>query len=222
MTALLVVWAGLGSSLAGLAVLRLRRQASLVARAAHEARGGLCVARLALDAGRPAAVELQLDRARRAVEELERAAALGDELLDLRALLRSVAAGFAGVRVALPLRPVWVRGDAAALAQACTNLVVNAIEHGAPPVSIVAGVGGGWARVEVRDAGPGMAAPPDLRPHAGRRGHGLAVAARVAARHGGRLGTAPVARGSAVVLELPAADPDGAPASRPATPEPAA
>ena len=42
--------------------------------------------------------------------------------------------------------------------------------------------------------------------HAARRGHGLAIAARVARRHGGRLLTAPVSSGACVVLELPRAD----------------
>ena len=41
--------------------------------------------------------------------------------------------------------------------------------------------------------------------HAGRRGHGLAIAARVAARHGGRLVCAPVTAGACLVIELPPA-----------------
>jgi signal transduction histidine kinase len=40
----------------------------------------------------------------------------------------------------------------------------------------------------------------------GRRGHGLAIAARIVARHGGRLLTAPVSSGACVVLELPRAE----------------
>jgi len=44
------------------------------------------------------------------------------------------------------------------------------------------------------------------RPRAGRghRGRGLAIAAEIAARHGGRLATAPATGGGRVVLDLPA------------------
>jgi signal transduction histidine kinase len=39
----------------------------------------------------------------------------------------------------------------------------------------------------------------------GTRGHGLAIASEIAARHGGRIVAAPSPRGAAVVLELPLA-----------------
>jgi signal transduction histidine kinase len=65
-------------------------------------------------------------------------------------------------------------------------------------------------RIEVRDHGPGLPGPvaslAGKPAHAERRGHGLAIAARVARRHGGRLLTAPVSSGACVVLELPRAD----------------
>jgi signal transduction histidine kinase len=60
----------------------------------------------------------------------------------------------------------------------------------------------------VRDDGPGLPAPvADLarRPRAGRgeRGRGLAIAAEIAARHGGRLSAAPAPHGACLALELP-------------------
>jgi len=63
-------------------------------------------------------------------------------------------------------------------------------------------------RIEVRDDGPGLPAPvADLarRPRAGRgeRGRGLAIAADIAARHGGRLSAAPSPHGACLALELP-------------------
>jgi signal transduction histidine kinase len=90
--------------------------------------------------------------------------------------------------------------------------VANAVEHGGGDVAVRARALGPTVRVEVTDAGPGLPATvPALlaraRAHRGRRGHGLAVAARVAARHGGRLAAGPSPRGARMVLELPAAGP---------------
>lgn len=57
--------------------------------------------------------------------------------------------------------------------------------------------GAGW-----RDRGPAA--------HPGRRGHGLAVAAEAATRHGGRLVARPSTRGARLALELPVREPEGA------------
>ncbi len=94
------------------------------------------------------------------------------------------------------------------LAQACGNLVANAVEHGGGLVHVRVLPAGGHVRVEVADDGPGLPAPVTALVAAARgrrshRGHGLAIAAAIARRHGGRLTTAPAERGARVVLELP-------------------
>jgi len=103
-----------------------------------------------------------------------------------------------------------VRGDRLRLAQACGNLLANAIEHGNGPVRVRSRAAGARVRIEVIDDGPGLPAPVAAlarRPRAGRgpRGRGLAIAAEIATRHGGRLAAAPAAGGGRVVLELPVA-----------------
>jgi signal transduction histidine kinase len=70
----------------------------------------------------------------------------------------------------------------------------------------------GHVRVEVSDVGPGLPAPIPRLVAAARgrrttRGHGLAIAASIAERHGGRLTAAPSTRGARIVLELPEAPP---------------
>jgi signal transduction histidine kinase len=105
---------------------------------------------------------------------------------------------------------VW--GDRLRLAQAAGNLIANAIEHGGGRVEVGVSVRRGAVRLEVTDNGPGLpASVADLcrRPRAGRgaRGRGLAIAAMIAAAHGGRLSAAPSERGARLVLELPPADP---------------
>ena len=131
------------------------------------------------------------------------------------------AASAAGVE----LRMVWsggtatVAGERLRLAQATGNLIANAIEHGAGTVEVRVRVEPDGVRIEVADEGPGLSAPlPELARRARResrrgrrrdrsRGHGLAVAAAVAAVHGGRLAAAPSERGARLVLELPLDDP---------------
>jgi signal transduction histidine kinase len=210
---------------------QLRRGRELVARACHELRGPLTAAHLALHGGarqgeaspaRVAAVERELDRAALALEDLAAARQgrrvsdrdepvdVGD-LLACQALTWRMVAGVFGCRVELvePRSGATVRGDRARLTQAVGNLVANALEHGDGRVRLRARAQGDRVRIEVDDEGPGLPAPVgDLtrRPRAGRgrRGRGLAIAADIADRHGGRLVAAPTARGARVALELPA------------------
>jgi signal transduction histidine kinase len=132
-----------------------------------------------------------------------------------------VAAGNAGSPVELRWRAgsATVLADPRRLAQALDNLIVNAIEHGGPPVRVEGAVSGGWLRIAVLDGGRSASgasadrpAPPTrlgalvrrLRTR-GRRGHGLDVVARVAAEHGGRFLVRHDGRGTAATLELPLA-----------------
>ena len=209
------------------------RRLALVAEAAHELRAPLSAALLGLHgvvadaqgARRVAAVELELRRAALALADLDaaprgrRAPELA-EPVELLAVLDEAVGGWRALAGALggellfdPSGPrVFVHADRLRLAQAVGNLVLNALEHGAGPVRIRAHATRTHARIEVRDHGPGLPAPVAALtsggPNSSRRGHGLAVAARVATRHGGRLLTAPVSTGACVVLELPRADAD--------------
>jgi signal transduction histidine kinase len=246
------VAAGACGLLAALLQARLVRHTSLVADAGHELRGPLCAARLGLhaleDEDGAAAVDLELRRAALALDDLAAAARgrrAGERsiLVDIGALLddaaeawQPLARAFGAELAVEPLRGrALVRADPVRLAQACGNLVANAVEHGASPVHVRGRVLAGRVRVEVHDAGPGLpgplldlvegsgrgsrrrrahrrTAPPSLRGLAWRRssvparGRGLAIAAGIAERHGGRLAAAPSAAGACLVLELPCAD----------------
>jgi two-component system, OmpR family, sensor kinase len=60
-----------------------------------------------------------------------------------------------------------VQGDVSRLNQVVTNLLDNAIGHGAPPITIVANGTGELIRLTVHDDGPGM--NPRFLPHAAER-----------------------------------------------------
>lgn len=190
-----------------------------VLRACHEVRGALHAAGMALHAAPPSprvqAAEQELRRAAVALADLDGRAAADSAIVDAGALVarhaeawRAVAsAQGARLRVVLPATPVLVHGDALRLAQALANLVANAAEHGGTEIELrVAHDGNERVVLEVCDDGPGLAAPVAAlarRPR-GARGRGLAIAAEIAARHGGRLAAAPAARGARLRIELPA------------------
>jgi signal transduction histidine kinase len=205
-----------------------------VARACHELRGPITAARLGvalvlrsaeLPPAALRAIDLELSRAALALEDLARDGAGGEgEVLphcgpvDVPLLLRDcveasrASAHARGVRLELRWSGAEraACGDRVRLAQATRNLIANAIEHGGGAV-VVRGQGeGDTVRIEVTDSGRGLPAPvAELvrRPRAGRgtRGRGLAIAAGIAERHGGRLAAAPSDRGARLVLELPTA-----------------
>ncbi len=209
----------------------LRRRRELVARACHELRGPLTAVRLSLatmerrceaPAERLAALDLELRRAGLALDDFA-AARSGRRVIDrtepveVAELLEEqyeswhvVAAAFdSHVRLGSLLPGAMVNADRLRLAQAVSNLVANALEHGPGRVELTARVVGcGHVRIEVIDEGPGLPAPvAELTRRArggrGRRGRGLAIAADIAERHGGRLVAAPTSHGARIGLELP-------------------
>lgn len=237
MTALgLVGWCAALAALgiAGLQTLRLRQRRELVARACHELRNPLAAARLLLasmqrreeaPAPRLAALDVELRRAGVALDDLAaarigRTVALRDEPVEVGELVEELLASWHAVarafgsdlRVGATPPGIQVRGDRVRLAQALSNLVANALEHGAGPVDLAVHRRGGAVHVEVADCGPGLPAPVGELTHRrrrtrrGRRGHGLAIADQIARSHGGRLATAPADLGARIALELPACE----------------
>ena len=212
-----------------------------VARACHEVRGPLSAARLGLTLGqrlgrlepsRLRALDQELERAARAIDDLEQsrrgsAAAQSEQAaVDIHRLLAdsvsaweaSAAARDRGLRLRWSGSPIAVWGDRVRLAQALGNLIANAIEHGNGPVEVRGSASAETARIEVCDRGPGLEAPvADLirrrrpwappRPRHRRlprdRGRGLAIVSSIAAAHGGRLASAPSDAGARLVLTLP-------------------
>ena len=209
----------------------LRRRKEMVARACHELRGPLAAARLSLasmerrqeaPAERIAGLELELRRAGLALDDFAaarsgRRMADRDEPVEVAELLEEQLASWrivAGVFDSVlllghVLSGATVRGDRLRLAQAVSNLVANALEHAPGRVELTARcVGQRGVRIEVIDEGPGLpAAVADLTRRAragrGRRGRGLAIAADIAERHGGRIVAAPAQRGARIGIELP-------------------
>jgi signal transduction histidine kinase len=187
----------------------------------------LALARGGLTPDRLRALDLQLSRAAAALEELDgpsgatRGKLLDAEgAVDISALARETVIALAplawvrGIELVLGELPaVSVAGFRTTLAQALGNLIQNAIEHGAGPVAVGVRMGEEWVRLEVADHGPGLSRPltrlcrpargRGWGPAATRHGHGLPLAAVVAAAHGGRLLSAPTDAGACLVLELP-------------------
>lgn len=204
-----------------------------VARACHELRGPIGAARLGLELGadrRPLsrtelrAIHGELGKAALALDDLAavmagRSAAdrpvTYPALVDLPTLLRDSVqawrptAARAGVELSLECPSMaLVAGDALRLAQAVGNLLANASRHACGQVVVRVSADAAAVRVEVSDDGPGLPAPVSelvagARRGRGAHGRGLAIAAGVAAVHGGRLSAAPSARGARLVLELP-------------------
>lgn len=206
----------------------------VVAHACHELRGPITAARLGLQleeragelpSARLRAIDLELGRAALALEDLTNSRDSGCaprifEQVDVADLLAdSVYAWQPSARhrrVELGARwtggTAHVVGERVRLAQATGNLIANAIEHGEGPVEVRGRSDGVIARIEISDHGPGLPAPVaelSRRTHrrSAQRGRGLAIAAGIAAAHGGRLAAAPSDRGARLVLELPVSRP---------------
>jgi signal transduction histidine kinase len=103
--------------------------------------------------------------------------------------------------------------DATVLDRVLSNLVVNALRHGAPPIRVGASIENGRLRVTVADSGPGV--PPELRGRlfdqfvrgrttaATGSGLGLAIARSYAQAHAGDLRYVERASGACFELVLP-------------------
>ena len=220
-----------GLVLALLAALELRRRREMVARACHELRGPLTSLRLSLATmerrreaplERLAALELELRRAGLALDDFA-AARSGrrvmdrDDPVDVAALLEEQFASWHAVAGAFDsylllgcvMAGALVQGDRLRLGQAVSNLIANALEHGSGRVELTArAIGDRHVRIEVIDEGPGLPGPVNeltrrARGGRGRRGRGLAIAADIAERHGGRIVAAPTPHGARIGLELP-------------------
>jgi signal transduction histidine kinase len=107
-----------------------------------------------------------------------------------------------------------VIGDRVELAQALDNLLVNAIEHGGPTISVDARPHKGRVRIVIADSGRASRSaerrdtPTEVISRLSgrrRRGHGLAVVRQVAASHEGRFALRRSERGSLALFELPLA-----------------
>jgi len=222
-------WGCFALALAGLAHLRRRLESrfALVAEASHELRGPITAVSLGLStlvrdaepghARHAAALDLELRRAGLALEDLAAAPEgrrspprlgpvdVGDLLEEAGEAWGSVASALgAAVHVEPPAEWWVVLADRPRLAQALSNLVANALEHGETPVVLRARPAPGVLRLEVADSGRGLPhGLPDPRRHAGRRGHGLGIAARASAASGGVLRSERGAEGHVMAIELP-------------------
>ena len=188
----------------------VRRERRMVSDASHELRTPLTVLRtelqLALRGDRPAE-ELRAALAA-ALGETDRLTRLADDLLvlaradqgrlplrraplDVAELVTARAARLAP-EAAVEVPPgLVVDADPDRAAQAVDNLLVNALRHGAAPVTVRAGAANGIVEVHVLDHGPGFggaAAQAFERFRGDGTGLGLAIVAAIATAHGGRAG----------------------------------
>ena len=179
----------------------LQRERRFVAEASHDLRTPLALmlteVELALGQPRP---PHELTRALHSLQdEVRRLITLAEDLLeragtgagglpietrpvDLVSLAARVverfrpAAGHRSIQLTAP-RPVEVQGDASRLDRAVSNLIDNALRHGAGDVDVAVSSAGGRAVVTVTDQGDGSAFPDP--------GLGLTIVREIARAHGG-------------------------------------
>jgi signal transduction histidine kinase len=209
--------------------LRAGKRRSALNEALHELRRPLQAIALASTGpvGSPPVLESSVRLAAAALERLEHEVNGGGlrrppEEVELRSLLEAAVrrwqarASLSGASLTLHWRAgrAVVVGDRVELAQLLDNLIVNAIEHGGPEISVSARPYKGRVRIVIADSG--RAARPSTRRDAPaeviarlaghrRRGHGLSIVRQIAAAHGGRFALRQSERGSLALLELPLA-----------------
>ncbi|MCU0528100.1 MAG: ATP-binding protein [Cyanobium sp. Prado107] len=220
-----------------------RERAVMLAGIAHDLKSPLTRLRFRLSlAGLPASdlqqAEADLDAMERITGQFLLFAGGGDHeaalTVPLDLLLAEQAAGLDAGELALDLEPMERVVQPVALARAVANLIDNARSHGAPPLCLqlrATDPPGEGFRIVLWDSGPGIspeqweqALMPFQRLDAARGGSGhcglgLAIAARVARLHGGRLerlvDAAATTAGFGIALQGRSIDrPDGPASSR--------
>jgi heavy metal sensor kinase len=229
----------------------LERERAFVDDASHELRTPLALHRAELEVALRHAESPQELRSAitSAIEEVDRLSQLAEDLLvlaragkgrlavqrrrvEVEPLMASVRDRFRGRAEAsgspIELEPadgLEVEADRLRLEQALSNLLDNALRHGAGPIQLSARREGARVQLHVCDVGDGF--PADFLPHAferfsradaartaGGTGLGLAIVEAIAAAHGGSVGAANLRGGGADVwIELPIEDAE--PLSRP-------
>jgi signal transduction histidine kinase len=185
----------------------LQRERRFVAEASHDLRTPLALMLTEVElASAQERTPEELTRALLSIhDEVRRLIALAEELLDrasteegglpidagpvdLVALATRVAnrfqsaAGGRAIRVTAP-RAVEIQGDATRLDRALSNLIDNAVRHGAGDIEIEIRASRSGAELTVTDEGPGFAS--DAGSGAARDGVGLAIVREIVRAHGG-------------------------------------
>jgi signal transduction histidine kinase len=222
------------SAAAGARAARGDALAQMGAMVAHEVRNPIGVIRGAVELVRARAGGALAPRDREALEdvlgEVERLRRLTEDFLDLARepalslasadlselaadAARALARAHPVVAVRLEMPALSVRGDPSRLRQVLANLLENAAHAGARTITITGAAADGQARLVVADDGPGVDAAvrarlfdPFVSGRARGAGLGLAIARRIAERHGGALALAEAGPpGAAFALTLPLA-----------------
>ncbi len=185
----------------------LQRERRFVADASHDLRTPLALMRTEIElalAGQRTPEELRqalqsvADEVRRLIslaEDLLDRAGSGDpslpiesrpvDLVDLAARVVErfrASPGSRGIELTAP-RPIEIHGDATHLDRALSNLVDNAIRHGAGDIDVAVSAEPGGAVVTVTDEGDGF--PTDISSRSGDPGLGLRIVREIARAHGG-------------------------------------
>jgi signal transduction histidine kinase len=187
----------------------LQRERRFVAEASHDLRTplALMLTEVELALAQPRSPE-ELTRALHSIDdEVRRLIALAEDLLeragsrdgglpieahpvDLVGLAARVverfraAAGDRCIQLTAP-RPVEIQGDATRLDRAVSNLIDNALRHGAGDIDVAVNSAGGRAVVTITDEGNGFAQEPSAA--SPNPGLGLTIVHEIARAHGGTI-----------------------------------